>query len=217
MSTITAKNFKETYGLSLLPYSTENTLIGQLMYKEGMFTKVLKYCNETILDILEISSSQKEEIQKQLQSIPINNALFPDIIIEHSFNENNGLKVPIINLNLSGILKTNKDTNFTLTNVKSRDLTGNLEHTLKSFVQKSKKAEKDIRDKLIITRLFYADSVVLKTSNGLDADLDSSLSKAKLKDVSVQSKNNDDGSSSYTFTGTGKCPFAAQLEKFSQM
>jgi len=211
MKTITSKDFENYYGVSLLPYSTETTQIGEIMYEKGLFTRTLEYQNETLLDVINIKGSQRAEFEKELLGISMNDANFPNITINHSFNGNEGFKIPILNLDLAPILKTNSSVNFTLTNVKSKRLFGGIEITLKKLIDESENAQKNLRHKLIITQLFYADAVTLKASHGMEGDINSSLNTAKIKGVSLQSKNNGDGSADYTFSGTNKCPFAAQL------
>lgn len=213
METITSKNFENYYGVSLLPYSEETTQIGEVMYEKGLFNRTLEYQNETILDVSGISASQRANYQKQLLAVPLNEAQFPNITLNHSFNGNEGLKIPIINLDVSADVKTSKNVSLTLTNVKSKRLFGSLKFTLKNLIDTSKAARKELRHKLIITQLFYADSVVLKASHGIDANINASLNAAKIKGVTLQSQNNGDGSANYTFSGMDQCPFAAQLIK----
>ena len=43
-------------------YSSENTQIGELMYEKGLFTRTLEYSNETLLDLLNLPSPQREDI-----------------------------------------------------------------------------------------------------------------------------------------------------------
>ena len=68
MSTTTSKDFEHYYGVTLLPYSTESTQIGELMYKRGFFVRTLEYSNETILDVLNLEQQERQTIESELKN-----------------------------------------------------------------------------------------------------------------------------------------------------
>ena len=213
MNTITSEEFENYYGINLLPYSTSNTQIGELMHKKGIFSKTLEYDNESILDAISLDSSKRTNLNNSLKSIELSDAQFPNIKINNNFSNNETIKVPIIGLDLSSIFSNKHQFNFTLTNVKAKTLQGELEFNIRELLEHSEKASQTIKNKYLITQLFYAEKIDLNTTHDIEEDLQASVNGLKNKNINLSSKTNSDGSNTYTFSGVDNSPFAAHLIK----
>ena len=86
---MTSRDFESTYGLELLPYSTEDTQIGDVLSNKGLFHKTLAYLDFTVVDQLDLTVQEKSDLNSELKDIPVVSAQFPDVVLD---KESSGFK-----------------------------------------------------------------------------------------------------------------------------
>lgn len=221
MSRLTQQEFEDQYGIELLPYSTANVSLGEMMHYKGIFNKMLTFLNYSLAEKLGWEPAKVAQVESQLKAIPLTDGNFPDMTINKSTVGSGDLQIPIIGLNLSSHVDASNIENFEFTNIKARRLTGDVRSELSQGLEALKNGSnkklynQELKLNYIIEGLFYADSVTIKLSKKLDVDLSLALSNKETNTSLVSAspsikKNND---TTYTISNAGNCPFAVQLTK----
>lgn len=221
MSRLTQQEFEDQYGIELLPYSTANVSLGEMMHYKGIFNKMLTFLNYSLAEKLGWEPAKVAQVESQLKAIPLTDGNFPDMTINKSTVGSGDLQIPIIGLNLSSHVDASNIENFEFTNIKARRLIGDVRSELSQGLEALKNGSnkklynQELKLNYIIEGLFYADSVTIKLSKKLDVDLSLALSNKETNTSLVSAspsikKNND---TTYTISNAGNCPFAVQLTK----
>lgn len=231
MATLTQKEFEDQYGIELLPYSTADVALGEMMHYKGVFTKTLTFLNYSLVSKLGWEAEKVTDIENQLAAVETTAGSFPTVSINNSSSESGDLTIPIIGLDLSTQVDSSKVASFEFSNIKAKRLMGALRSELSQGLDAlrngsdKKTYNQDLKLNYVIDGLFYADSVTIKLTEKLDVDLSLSLNASATTGTTSDAtasgtnlatatpkitKNND---TTYTISGAGNCPFAVQLTK----
>lgn len=231
MATLTQKEFEDQYGIELLPYSTANVSLGEMMHYKGVFTKTLTFLNYSLAAKLGWDSDKVTEIEKELAAVPLTDGSFPSITMDNSTIGSGDLSIPIIGIDLSTHVDASKVASFEFSNITAKRLMGAVRSELSQGLEALRSGSdkrtynQEIKLNYVIDGLFYADSVTIKLTEKLDVDLSLSVSASAVTGTTTSTtaegtklaaatpsitKNND---TTYTISNAGNCPFAVQLTK----
>ncbi|BDS12549.1 hypothetical protein [Aureispira anguillae] len=221
MAKLTQQEFEDQYGIELLPYSTADVSLGEMMHYKGIFNRTLTFLNYSIAEKLGWDEAKIAAIETQLKAIPLTDGSFPDLIMNNSTIGSGDLKIPILGLDLSNHVDASKVASFEFSKIKAKRLIGNVRSELSQGLEALKSSankkvyNQELKLNYVIEGLFYADSVTIKLTEKLDIDLSLSLTNTKtnasLASASPSIKKNND--TTYTISNAGNCPFAVQLTK----
>lgn len=220
MAQLARKEFEREYGVDLLPYSTSDIKIGEIMDWEGLIFQSLDFKNYTIADVFEIPEPEIVALNNELKNVAFENASFPNMVINSGINNDSDLQIPGVNLSLAGKVEASKVKQFSFKGVKSKRLTGairrNIVKELEVLKEKNFTRYKEkIRNFLIIETLFYATEIQIDLEKNGAINLSAELNAMGLSENDLSIDNSSSNTTSYTVKNIN-CPFAAELVRGKQ-
>ena len=217
MSKLLRREFIEEFGVDLLPYSTDQLKLGELVDWKGLLHQIIDFQHYTVVDCFLWSDRKIKKLNKELSNCKYSDAMFPDMEIKDEFNSKSDLALPGVNINLSNKIEKSDLQSFRFTNIKSKVLDGSTRRQLVRGIEDLKNDnfalyKEKIRRYWIIEQLFYAESVAITINKNANIDLKAALKADGIDNVTFDSNNSTKKSHTYIMKGIN-CPFAGELVK----
>lgn len=217
MSKLLRNEFIEEYGVDLLPYSTQQLSIGEVVNWKGLLNQIIDYMHYTPADYFNWSESKIKKLNKELSACKFSDAMFPDMEIKDEFNSDSDLLLPGLNFDLKALVDKSDVQSFKFVNVKAKVLEGSLRRQLAKGIEEMKNDNFSLyKDKIrrfwILEGLFYAEDLAITINKSVSVDLKAALETAGIENVSLDTDNSSSKSHTYMLKGIN-CPFAGELVK----
>ncbi len=217
MSNLVRKEFVEEYGVDLLPYSTQQLSIGEVVRWKGLLNQIIDFLHYTPADYFDWSESKIKKLNKELSNIEFSNAMFPDMEIKDEFDSSNDMIIPGLNINLNTMLDKSDVKSFKFINVKAKVLEGAVRRQLSKGIEEMKNKnfalyKEKIRRYWIIESLFYAEDIAISVNKNINVDLKASFKAMGIDNIAIDSNNSSQRIHTYVLKGIN-CPFAGELVK----
>lgn len=220
MSKLTIRKFAGMYNnLELLTQSDAAITLGDLMDKKGLFNNKIDFENQNIaFHILHNDLAAAENLKNTLSAIQAVEGEFAGLEISDEFSANPEfeMKLPSINLNLTGKITRNEVLNFKIGKIKKKILRDLPRAHVSGHLENLRSNQEDyykdrLKHLLLIESLFYGSEISITIDRNTEINAEA-VFKTTIEAMNIKPAYSQDASNNHVYTFSGSnWPFAVEL------